>query len=348
MFEVLEIERFRGIRQTRIDGLRRINLFFGKNNCGKSSLLDAVFLIAGMTNPKLPLNINILRNYRGLEKSDIILDFYGLDASKPIIIRAHNDHIRELSVSFFETSSSKVDLLSEDNNIASTNVENRYGLVLKCKGEGKEYESSIILSRKNEKELEQRIKLDSRYKETINCRYLSPQFDFYTSIEGLVNVLKNKDEEFILNALRILEPNLKDVILSQSEVLVDIGLDKRIPINMMGDGVRKLLSILTTLYECKNGIVLIDEVSNGFHFSVMKGLWSVIIDAAEKNNVQVYATTHDIDSIRGLRDAVLSTEDFNDQISCFKLQKTNNSELIPYHYSLSSVDYAINQDIEIR
>lgn len=84
---------------------------------------------------------------------------------------------------------------------------------------------------------------------------------------------------------------------------MDIGLDKRIPINMMGDGARKILSILTTIYECKNGIVLIDELSNGFHYSVMKGVWRAIISVAKKNNVQIFATTHDLDSIKGLRDA---------------------------------------------
>ena len=91
MFSTLKIERFRGIKYARIDNLRKINLFFGKNNCGKSSLLDAVFLIAGLSNPKLPLNVNILRNYRKLDKSDMLLDFYALDASQPISIIAWND-----------------------------------------------------------------------------------------------------------------------------------------------------------------------------------------------------------------------------------------------------------------
>ena len=89
---------------------------------------------------------------------------------------------------------------------------------------------------------------------------------------------------------------------------------------------------------------LIDEISNGFHHSVMKNLWLVIIDAARRNNVQIYATTHDIDSIKGLRDAALPSDD----IACFRLQRTKDSELKAYHYSLESIDYSLNQDIEIR
>lgn len=43
MFHNIEINRFRGIKYSKIEGLKQINLFFGKNNCGKSSLLDAFF-----------------------------------------------------------------------------------------------------------------------------------------------------------------------------------------------------------------------------------------------------------------------------------------------------------------
>ena len=348
MFRNIEIERFRGIDHSRIDGLKLVNLFFGKNNCGKSSLLDSIFLISGLSNPKLPLNVNILRNYRRLDKSDLLLDFYALDTSRPILIKAQNEEMRELSISLLETSNSKINLLSEENNVATTDAESDYGLSMQWKINGTSYASDIILSRKSETELEQKVRLDARYNERLSCRYLTSKFDFYTSIEGLVNVMQNKDEKFIVDALKVIEPNLKDFVLWQNEVLVDAGYEKRIPINMMGDGARKILSILTTIYECKQGVVLIDEISNGFHHSVMKDLWKCIVSAAEKNQVQIYATTHDIDSIRGLRDAMLEFEGPKDAVAFFKLQKTKACELKSYHYSLGSVDYSLNQEIELR
>lgn len=348
MFHNIEINRFRGIKYSKIEGFKQINLFFGKNNCGKSSLLDAFFLISGISNPKLPLNVNIIRNYRRLESSDMKLDFYSLDLSSPIVIKAENDETRELQISVVESSSSKVNLLGEDNNVVSTDLDNKYGLVLKYKVDEQAYESSIIMSHSSNNSLEQRIKMPAHYKEKLTCRYLNPKFDFTTSIDGLVDVIKNKDEAFIVNALRLIEPNIKDFVLSQNEVLVDIGLNKRIPINMMGDGARKILSILTSIYECKNGIVLIDELSNGFHYSVMKWVWRSIVSVAKKNNVQIFATTHDLDSIKGLRDAAMSGENYDDFIVCFKLQRTSDNELKSYTYSLDSVDYSLTQEIEIR
>ena len=348
MFHKIEINSFRGIKYSKIEDLKQINLFFGKNNCGKSSLLDAIFLISGISNPKLPLNVNIIRNYRRLEPSDMKLDFYSLDMSSPIVIKAESDETRELQISVVESSSSKVNLLGEDNDVASTELDNKYGLLLKYKFDNRAYESSIIMSHSSDNSLEQRIKMPAHYKEKLTCRYLNPKFDFTTSINGLVEVIKNKDEDFIINALRLIEPRIKDFVLSQNEVLVDIGLEKRIPINMMGDGARKILSILTSIYECKNGIVLIDELSNGFHYSVMKGLWRSIISVAQKNNVQIFATTHDLDSIKGLRDAAVSCKKYGNSIACFKLQSVTNAELKSYQYSLDSVDYSLTQDIEIR
>ena len=118
-------------------------------------------------------------------------------------------------------------------------------------------------------------------------------------------------------------------------MLVDVGLAKRIPVNMMGDGARKIVSLLTAVYDCKDGALLVDEISNGFHYSVMCNLWKVLINAAIRNNTQLFITTHDTDSIKGLRDAALNKFD-------------NIDELKAYHYSLESLDYSINQEIEVR
>ena len=348
MFNHIEINGFRGIREFRIDGLKQVNLFFGKNNCGKSSVLDAIFLISGMSNPKLPFNVNILRDYRQLGKKDIALDFYNLDTSKAIHITADNHERRNLNIRMLETSDGDIDLLGKNNNVMSTQSENKYGLVLEYDIDGVPYSSNIAFTPSSVSGIKQEIRMDNKYEEKLNCKYLNSKFDFYASINGLVNILKNKDERFLIESLRFIEPRFNDFVLSENEVLVDIGLDQRIPINMMGDGARKLLSLLTTIYECENGIVLFDEISNGFHYSVMKNMWQAIIKAAKKNNVQVFATTHDKDSIKGLHDAASLESNGGDMVVSYKLQKVADGMLKAYHYSLESLEYSINQNIEMR
>lgn len=344
MFNKIEIERFRGIKHASIEGLKQVNLFFGKNNCGKSSLLESLFLVSGLSNPLLPIHVNLMRGYSRSSLNDLKLDFYNLDSSYPIHIRMENEEIRDLSITLFEQEQNSISLPTDDANILSNVEEGNYGLKFDFKINDKHFESQLRFDSANSTDATRIV--PKQYVESLRCIYLGPKYDFNASIQGLKNILQNKDEHFIIEGLQIIEPKVKDFIFTDKEMLVDIGIKKRIPIHMMGDGARKIVSLLTTVYDCKDGALLVDEISNGFHHSVMCSLWKVLIHAAIKNHTQLFVTTHDADSIKGLRDAAL--ENHKDLVSTFKLLKTKEDELKAYHYSLESLDYSINQEIEVR
>lgn len=340
MFNKIEIERFRGIKYASIEGFKQINLFFGKNNCGKSSLLESIFLASGLSNPLLPIHVNFMRGYNKSRLHDLKLDFYNLDSTLPIHIRMENEEKRDLSISLFEQNLNNVSLNADDANIISNRDEEKYGLKFEFQVNDKTFESQLRF------EADVTRVLPKEYVESLRCTYLSPKYDFNASIQGLKNILQNKDEHFIVEGLQLIEPRVKDFIYTDNEMLVDVGLEKRIPVNMMGDGARKIVSLLTAVYDCKDGALLVDEISNGFHYSVMGNLWKVLIDAAIRNNTQLFITTHDTDSIKGLRDAAI--DKYNDLVVAFKLLKTTGDELKAFHYSLESLDYSINQEIEVR
>ena len=50
MLERLHIRNYRVFNDLKIDQLSRINLIAGKNNSGKTSLLEAIFLLSGAGN----------------------------------------------------------------------------------------------------------------------------------------------------------------------------------------------------------------------------------------------------------------------------------------------------------
>ena len=341
MFNKIEIERFRGIRYASIDGLKQINLFFGKNNCGKSSVLESLFLASGPSNPLLPIHVNLGRGYNKARLNDLKFDFYNLDSALPIHIRVENEETRDLRINLFEQNLNDVLLNAKDQNILSNVEEGKYGFEFEFEINDRHFVSQVSFEAKGTKRI-----VPKEYTESLRCVYLSPKYDFSASIEGLKNILQNKDEHFIVDGLKIIEPRVRDFIFTDQEMLVDVGLAKRIPVNMMGDGARKIVSLLTAVYDCKDGALLVDELSNGFHYSVMGDLWMVLISAAIRNNTQLFITTHDIDSIKGLRDAAL--ENHKDMVATFKLMKTSDDELKAYHYSLESLDYSINQEIEVR
>lgn len=340
MFDKIKIERFRGIKYASIEGFKQINLFFGKNNCGKSSLLESIFLASGLSNPLLPIHVNFMRGYNKSRLHDLKLEFYNLDSTLPIHIRMENEEKRDLSISLFEQNLNNVSLNADNANIISNRDEEKYGLKFDFQVNDKTFESQLRF------EADVTRVLPKEYVESLRCTYLSPKYDFNASIQGLKNILQNKDEHFIVEGLQLIEPRVKDFIYTDNEMLVDVGLEKRIPVNMMGDGARKIVSLLTAVYDCKDGALLVDEISNGFHYSVMGNLWKVLIDAAIRNNTQLFITTHDTDSIKGLRDAAI--DKYNDLVAAFKLLKTIGDELKAYHYSLESLDYSINQEIEVR
>src|SRR5947207_13061494 len=64
MYSRVSIKNFRGIESLEADGLRRINLIMGRNNSGKTTFLEALFLLGGAPNPQLPTMLGQMRGQR--------------------------------------------------------------------------------------------------------------------------------------------------------------------------------------------------------------------------------------------------------------------------------------------
>ena len=75
-----------------------------------------------------------------------------------------------------------------------------------------------------------------------------------------------------------------------------------------GQGTVRLYQIALGLAYSKNGFLLIDEAENGLHYSVQRDFWRMVLQTAQANNVQVLATTHSADCVRGFAEAVNEDE----------------------------------------
>ena len=53
----INIKNFRGIEQLTVEDFSRVNIPVGQNNSGKSSVLEALMFVSGMSNPFLPQNM---------------------------------------------------------------------------------------------------------------------------------------------------------------------------------------------------------------------------------------------------------------------------------------------------
>lgn len=344
MFECIKINNFRGIRFAEIREMKYVNLFWGKNNCGKSTLLDSLFLISGLSNPQLPLTINFLRDYLRISEKDLSLNFYNFDISNNIKISAENKHVRDLQISLIATSNIGVDIESSNLGASNNILQKEFGYRLDYSYDASPHYSELIFKSQDTNAIQ---RTDDKYNESLICKYITPKFKFAASDNALKEMFENKDEHFLLDALRIISPDIVDLQLAEDAILVDIGVEQRIPINLMGDGIRKILAIVVGIYECRNGILLIDEIDNGLHYSVLEKVWEVIVRSAKANNTQVFATTHSIDSLKGFNQAI-KIADCGDDVSAFKLLHLPGGELKAFPYLHNQLDYAIEQEIEIR
>ena len=72
MLQTLAIRGFRGFQSYRLTNLTRVNLLVGKNNCGKTSVLEAIELLVYGGHPSVFLRANARR--RGVGPGDVSAD----------------------------------------------------------------------------------------------------------------------------------------------------------------------------------------------------------------------------------------------------------------------------------
>ena len=155
--------------------------------------------------------------------------------------------------------------------------------------------------------------------------------------------------EAILNKLQILEPHLKSLSLipmgGKPIIYGDKGIGTKIPLSLMGQGMVRLLSILLAISEAKNGIVLIDEMENGFHHSVLPLVWEAIASYAKDNKTQIIATTHSCELISGAVRGL--PKEIKEDFLYMRIEKNENQFKIK-NYSFEDLNLALEAELEIR
>lgn len=365
MIKSINIKKFRGINSLKLDGFKRINFFLGENNCGKTSILEALFLIIGMSNPLLTRNIHLFRGLNLTDNEDFRFLFYKLNFTSNIIINAetYNNEIRKLRIKPKFFSSSKVKISNglsqeekdEQESVSSASINNTQkieklnfnSLITNTKtDESNEIRTSISLSGNN-------VKTDKaeKYKEKLSGFFINSDTIFKGLNEKIEDILVNKQKDRLLKPLKKIEPKICDISLgNKGMVYLDLGYKRLVPINLLGDGIRRILSVLAKLLSQNNVILLFDEIENGLHYTSQKIFLRNLIKISELQNAQLFLTTHSIESLRTLKSILSSSElqKFQSETKCFTIRKYEGDNLKAYSYDYEKLDYAIEQDIEMR
>jgi AAA15 family ATPase/GTPase len=359
----LTIKNFRGIPNLEIEDFRGINLILGKNNASKTSILEAIFMLIGISNPELVLRVNSFRNLILIEDEDFRLVFFNLNYKNEPEFKAvfdENDEARELVIKPITTnqnSKRKLQKYSKDN-LLDINFDTSFS---EEKVNGLTFKFSIKQYQKQKKEYESKITFekgsftineDKKYKQEIRGVFISPQIGISLNLEKeLEELIITKQYKSIIQVLKKIDSSIEDIAFGTNKMIyIDIGIERLVPINIIGDGIRRLLSILLSISNAKNGILLIDEIDNGLHFSTLKVLWSAIIEASKEFNVQLVVTTHNQEVLKYLKEVLEEDayKDYQDEVRSYTIRRISASEIKAYKYDFPQFEFSVNQEIEIR
>jgi len=360
--EKISIKGFRGIPNLELPDLGRINLIVGKNNTSKTSVLEAIFLLIGASNPILVANVNNFRNLVLTDEDDLRFVFNNLDFENQLQIKGEFSerglqrdlHIKPgKKVIYAESSNSNKNGVSFPNLNTATGEHLINELIFEFTNKefqkkAQQFQGSFTLDNGN-----LTINPPHKYKEAIKGIYVLPSsYALSETLEKqLENLIVNKQEQKIVEGLRHIDSSIKGIALGANRmVYVDIGLSRLIPLNLLGDGIRRMLNIMLSISGVNNGIALIDEIDNGLHFSTLSVLWKTVLEASKQFNVQIFTTTHNYETLKYLK-ILLDQPEMHSFQSCVRsitLQRLNDQSIMAYTYTHDKLNYSIEQGIEIR
>lgn len=339
MLRSLEIRNYRNLRHLTIEKLGRVNLLVGKNNTGKTSVLEAVAIHAEQGN-ELPTIRKLLR-----KRGEFYPDFEKLKS----LPEQHFSSLRSLfidqKVNFFEEQTDTSIYIGElkeirpDLNRINIRVSRTY-LASYSDKDGKEYNEYVIAQSPQQIEgHESRVEIfinrgifyrhrfalsdELLFAEVYFAKENSSVFlQFVDAKNGLLETVQQlwnkvaltEAEDEILKALQVIEPRIKRFsLVGEGRTIIRLENGEIAPLASMGDGVGRIFTIILAMVNCENnGYFLIDEFENGLHYSVQEKLWEIIFYLAEKLNIQVFITTHSNDTIKAFGEVANSRPEYKD------------------------------------
>ena len=163
-------------------------------------------------------------------------------------------------------------------------------------------------------------------------------------------------EGLVLRALQFLDPDIERIAAQGNSgpyyssqprggfIVKRKGREQPIPIGSMGDGMWRLLAMAIAITQCKGGVLLVDEIDTGLHYTVMSKMWSLIYNAAREFDVQVFATTHSYDCVYSLAQ-ICSGEAVQPSVTVQRIE-AGKDRSVPYDEDEIAV--AASRDIEVR
>jgi|GEM_PF-219247 len=376
MIHAIQIKGYRAFDDFSMSGLGRINLLVGKNNTGKSSLLEALSLLWADNDPNALWQILSKRGEHPVIETT---------PGRPIQLEVDVGHLfkghqAQIGSSFTISTTNEtpersiryevVEADPKDNpvlfNMLASQEPAGAVMALKITVNNKSFPPIPLTQRGSLRHdilfnaffsLARTRQSEREAGHYIPAHYIPTESLSTTELLQLWNkIALTSAEGRVIHALRYIDPDIKRVSpVFGLPIIGGIGIyrggflvrrrgEERIPIGSLGDGIWRMFSLAIVLSANPNGLVLIDEIDTGLHYTVMEKMWHFVNEVSKEFQIQIFATTHSYDCVHALASICNESEEAK-EISIQKIEAGKNRAI---HYSEPEIRIAARRHIEVR
>ena len=343
MITAATVERFRGLRRLEVEGFGRVNLIIGKNNCGKTALMEA--LLIADASPRAAHAAVVLQGYRraGVGVGDFERFwrpmFWNHDADRGFSIEVRNARPEPLRIDL-RTSTTPPTMLTEP--VDAAGASSTWALDLRVIDGGQRTEQ-IVGGPTG-------IRLPTTSPLAPGWWWVASNHNLGAADIGLFSRLKRAGrEDELLEVLREVDGRVSGIDIlaltgTEAELFVRLAPGSPLlPIAMMGDGFQRCFEMAVGAVTGES--LFVDELENGLHHSVLERVWRWLAVVSAKRNLQVFATTHSEECIHAAAAAFTALND--DGLRVIRLDRREDHTTAAI-YDRQLVETAVEIGMELR
>jgi energy-coupling factor transporter ATP-binding protein EcfA2 len=328
------IHAFRGLRDVKLEGLGQINLLVGENNSGKTSVLEALAIFCNpfdrlrwrnvlsmreMSNPRSSLGSR--ERFREQLLWLFPQEKEGSDGSLSttnILLSATGSFpVEEVSASYEEFSEivqlpvyrmlAEGEVGFEEQEVKDLRIQ-----VSSSSRQAKPRTSKAVLEFANRAAVLPKQKTPVLPVQIVNSS--SHHYDLDNAFSQRWSEVTNAEAQSdALALLQFFDKDIEDIdiITKAKEPIVSVKHKKlgRAPLSIFGDGLRHVFTLAGAVVAVKGGLLLVDELETAIHTDVLDKTFGWLVKACIRNDVQLFATTHNLEALDVVMDACREATD---------------------------------------